>query len=396
MRCPSCGAIAHQHSMQCSECGAIQDKESADFSEQFQSSQTDIVEEPVLTNTTQKAQPARSLIEFPGVTRSVIPQWRKELGERVREVQERRAREVLLESGLDEPAPGDDESRTPLLELLPRAEIPPVNPIVAAALQRIERAHTQPRFSGNAAVALVAYDEQAEFELEIGPSTEDGDPVFINEEPDHASARSEKVHNLAVVPPQIPTQGGTPMSASMDIPTMDNSEVTEPIRKPKRLILGDLNDPALNYLDSIPVAICVDIPQRRSAPIGFRFLSGILDLAFVCLLSSPVLALLRLANIEWWDTRALLFAFGTLIVMGFLYFTISTAFTGRTLGMKAFSLRVVDARTGLIPTGGQSATRALIYMLSLASAGIALMYAFLDSDRHSAHDRFARTVVVRV
>lgn len=396
MRCPSCGAIDQQHSTQCSECGAIQDKEPVDFSEQFQSSQPDVVEKPAPTNTAQKTQPARSLIEFPGVTRAAIPQWRKELGERVREVQERRAREVLLESGQDEPGLGEDETRIPLLELLPQADVQPVNPIVAAALQRIERAHTQPRFSGNAAVALVAYDEQSEFGLGVASSTEDGSAVFLSEERHHPSTRVERVHNLAVVPPQISTQGEAPMSASMDIPTMDNSQVIEPTRRPKRLILGDVNDPALNYLDSIPVAVCVDIPQRRSAPIVFRFLSAVLDLAVVGLLSSPILALVMLTDLKWWDTRALMFASGTLIVMGFLYFTICTAFTGRTLGMRPFSLRVVDARTGLIPTGGQSATRALIYMLSLASAGIALMYTFLDSDRHSAHDRFARTAVVRV
>jgi hypothetical protein len=64
--------------------------------------------------------------------------------------------------------------------------------------------------------------------------------------------------------------------------------------------------------------------------------------------------------------------------------------------MKLFSLRVVDARTGLIPTGSQSAGRALVYMLSLLSAGIALMYAFVDSEKHTAHDRFTRTAVIRV
>src|SRR2546430_3214585 len=49
------------------------------------------------TETMKKVQPARSLIEFPGVTKNSVPQWRKELGERVREVQERKAREAFLE-----------------------------------------------------------------------------------------------------------------------------------------------------------------------------------------------------------------------------------------------------------------------------------------------------------
>src|SRR2546430_16938265 len=89
------------------------------------------------TETMKKVQPARSLIEFPGVTKSSIPQWRKELGERVREVQERKAREALLEDRETGALVGEEESRTPLLELLPRGDMPPVNPLVRAALQRI-------------------------------------------------------------------------------------------------------------------------------------------------------------------------------------------------------------------------------------------------------------------
>jgi uncharacterized RDD family membrane protein YckC len=81
--------------------------------------------------------------------------------------------------------------------------------------------------------------------------------------------------------------------------------------------------------------------------------------------------------------------------MGFLYLTISVAFTGRTLGMKLLSLRVIDARTGLIPTGSQSAGRSLVYLLTLTAAGVALMYTFINRERQSVHDRFTRTAVIR-
>jgi uncharacterized RDD family membrane protein YckC len=125
-------------------------------------------------------------------------------------------------------------------------------------------------------------------------------------------------------------------------------------------------------------------------------ISALLDLFFVALVSSPVVALVKLTDLKWQDSRTIAFAISTYIVIGFIYLTIATAFTGRTLGMKLFSLRVVDARTGLIPTGGQSVARALIYMLSIASAGIALIYTLLDSEKYAAHDRLTRTAVVRV
>jgi len=359
------------------------------------------MEETTPTEASQNVQPARSLIAFPGVTKSSVPQWRKELGERVREVQERKAREALLEDGETGPIVGEGESRTSLLELLPPVDAPPVNPLVAAALQRIERAHVQSRFSGNAAVAtMLDYEEQSEFGLEVPSSGDDatGFDVLLGEDPYHAYSRPEKIHNLAVVPPQVElvTSEPDPVDASVVAPVVDDAEPAKPASKPKRLILGDLNDPALNYLDSISVAIWLDVNERRSAPIFYRLLSAIMDIIVVCLLSSPAVLLVRMADLKWQDSRSLLFAVGTFTVMGFVYQTISTAFTGRTLGMKLFSLRVVDARTGLIPTGGQSAARALVYMLTLTSAGLALLYTFVDRERRTAHDRFTRTAVVRV
>ena len=47
---------------------------------------------------TQPREKKSTLIEFPGVSRSSVPEWRKEISERVREVQERRAREAAREA----------------------------------------------------------------------------------------------------------------------------------------------------------------------------------------------------------------------------------------------------------------------------------------------------------
>src|SRR5205085_2959713 len=87
------------------------------------------------------AEKKSTLIEFPGVSRSSVPEWRKELSERVREVQERRAREAAREAAEAERHRLESSADQPQLELLPPAEMPPMNPLVAAALKRIERAH---------------------------------------------------------------------------------------------------------------------------------------------------------------------------------------------------------------------------------------------------------------
>ena len=374
MRCPACGAFYQELSERCPECGAIQNENQVEPS-QIQSEQADIWEETGAPSVVHKApappRASRSLIEFPGVNRSALPQWRKELGERVREVHERRAREAILEAGGTEPLFCELENNpAPTLELLPQAEAPQLNPIVVAALQRIERARSQP--IGNAAMATVAtavvYEEQAEFEVDLAPADET-----------IPTTKPERVHNLAVVP--------TPIVMTTDIPQ-------EP-RKPTRLI-DDSNDPALNYLDSVRTTKTLEIREYRSAPIYLRMPAALLDILLICLLSAPFMALTRLTDLQWRNPRVIAFAAGTFLVVGFLYLTISIAFTGRTLGMKLFSLRVVDARTGLIPTGAQSAGRALIYVLTLASGGLVLVYMFINRERHTAHDRFTRTAVIRV
>lgn len=383
MRCSACGAFYRERSVRCPECGAIQDESATEPGRLSQPEPIEIVEEstPQVSKPTQQRPAApranRSLIEFPGVNRSSLPEWRKELVERVREVQERRAREAALEAGETEPLFSQLEAKTgPMLELLSPADAPPVNPIVVAALRRLERARAQP--IGNAAVATaVAYNHQPDMELDLAPADDAG--VLTTPKP-------ERVHNLAVVPTPAP-----PPAELMETTTVATSE---PAPRPRRII-DDQNDPALNYLDSIPTSVTVDRSEYRAAPMFRRILSAFADLAVVCLFSSPFLALTKLANLDWRNPKIIGFAAGTFMVVGFLYLTVGIAFTGRTLGMKLFSLRVVDARTGLIPTGGQSAGRACLYMLSLASAGIALLYAFVDSEKYTAHDRVSRTAVIR-
>jgi len=314
-----------------------------------------------------------SLIEFPGLNRSSLPEWRKELGERVREAQEKRAQKALREAAEIASLFSELEPKAaPTLELLPQAEIAPMNPLVVAALRRIERAHSQP--GGNAAAAIaLAYEEQPTLDLNTTP-----DNCVIDE----VVSKPERVHNLAVVP--------TPEVTAFEVPP---EPAPEP-RKPRRLI-DDRNDPCLNYLDSISTAVLVESREYDSAPLFRRLLSAVTDLLVVGLLSSPFLALTGLTNFQWQNPRVIGFAAGTLLVVGFLYLTVSVALTGRTLGMKLFALRVIDARTGLIPTGSQSAGRSLFYLLSLASAGIALMYLLINHEKHTMHDRFTRTAVIR-
>src|SRR3979409_1202414 len=103
MRCPACGAFYKERSVRCPECGALQNESLSQSTQKAQPVPIQIVEK--IASPEPKHSPAKTrvirertaaLLEFPKGNRSSLPEWRRELGERVREVQERRAREAIL------------------------------------------------------------------------------------------------------------------------------------------------------------------------------------------------------------------------------------------------------------------------------------------------------------
>ena len=327
------------------------------------------------TRTTEKKS---TLIEFPGVSRNSMPEWRKELSERVREVQEKRARDAAREAAEAERQRVEAAINSPQLELLPPTPMPAMNPLVAAALRRIERAHQtapaesrQPRTTLATAVAYAPEREENDMSETVLPDPQLAfEPEIPVAEPE--TVVIEKPHHLAVVP---------------------MVEEVEPVRPPKRLIKDDPNDPALNYLDSIAKNIRVDELEKRSASAFRRIVCALLDLIFCVLLSAPIAGAIYLTGTNLRDTRAIGVLAGSVIVVTFLYLTLMTALTGRTWAMRLLKMRVIDTKTGLIPTGGQSIGRSFFYLISLATV-IGIFFALVSREGYTAHDRFTRTAVV--
>lgn len=333
-------------------------------------------------DSTRATEKRSTLIEFPGVSRNPMPEWRKELSERVREVQEKRAREAAREAAEAERQRIEAAVNPPQLELLPPAPMPAMNPLVAAALKRIERAHqtapSESRQRGTTLATAVAYAPEREDNdmsdtvpstpaLAFEPEVPEVEPVVT----------VEKTHHLAVVAVSEPVA----------------PPVAEPPRAaPKRLIRDD-NDPALNYLDSISKTLCVDDLNHSSASAFRRIVCALLDLIFCALLSSPIAGAMYLTGSNLRDPQVIGVLAGSVIVATFLYLTLLTALTGRTWAMRLLSLRVIDTKTGLIPTGGQSIGRSFFYLLSLATV-VGIFFALVSREGYTVHDRFTRTAVV--
>ncbi|HJU92958.1 MAG TPA: RDD family protein [Pyrinomonadaceae bacterium] len=326
----------------------------------------------------QPAEKKSTLIEFPGVSRNSVPEWRKELSERVREVQEKRARDAARQAAEAERRRMEAAINPPQLELLPPAEMPAMNPLVAAALKRIERAHQTPPAQnhqpGTTLAAAIAYAPEREENDAIETVPPDPQLMFEADVPDEEVPVVPEKPHLAVVPPSEPV-----------VPKV------EPRKVPKRVIVE--NDPALNYLDSISRTVRVDDIATRRASVFRRLVCALLDLVFCGLLSSPIGLAMHFTGNDLQDTRVIAVLAGSVIVVTFIYLTLMTALTGRTWAMRLLSLRVIDTKTGLIPTGGQSIGRSIFYLISLAT-GVGILFVLLSREGYTAHDRFTRTAVI--
>jgi uncharacterized RDD family membrane protein YckC len=331
---------------------------------------------------TQPRERKSTLIEFPGVSRNSVPEWRKELSERVREVQERRARDAAREAADAERHRVESDVNPPQLELLPPAEMPAINPLVVAALKRIERAHQtaptetrQPRTTLATAIAYAPAREDNDMNEIVGPPTTQltfEPEIAIEEIPiEEPPPAVEKTH-LVVVPPVEPAPAPS---------------------APKRLIRDDPNDPALNYLDSISRNLRVEDSPAKSASAFRRLVSAVLDLIFCGILTSAIAGAIYLTGNNVRDPRALIVLGGSFVVVSFIYLTLMTALTGRTWAMRLLSMKVIDTKTGLIPTGGQSIGRSFFYLLSLATV-LGILTALFSREGYAAHDRVTRTAVI--
>jgi uncharacterized RDD family membrane protein YckC len=329
------------------------------------------------------ANPASRLIAFPG---RAVPAWRKQLSQRVREVQERKAREAAEELAAAQEA-GLVSCALPSgqLELVPDLEQPVMNPIVSKALERLDRARR-----GEAIPA--GYGQAAGTAPALSPDTEDlTDEEFLTAQPKT---------KLTVVAPTTPdpTIEADVESVSPEIDPASNGPVVARIvsseRKPVRVISED--DSALSYLDTCLSLPALSTDTRGDLPsLSRRFFGGVLDLILIALMVSPAVAAVYYSGSKWTDPRVIELLGGITLATMFAYMTMSIAFTGRTLAMRILSLRTIDLRTGLIPTGGQSIGRALGFVFSLALLGLGQAYALIDPDKRTVYDRLSNTIVVR-
>jgi len=412
MQCPSCRAVYSNGLDVCPRCKTPALKSPAEtVAEPIVTSEEKIatsptasvsgIEETEAIPSRAAAQATSTLIEFPGVSRASRPQWRKELSERVREIQERRARdaesdnEEALRKQIKQPAA---EVAAPQLGLVPQQDAPAMNPIVAAALKRLERARQsqpsmpRPRASMGGAAAAIARVAEEQYQTDPKPAlaqvaapspvptAEPSQPVKAEKAVETKAVEPAREHSLIIVPAQPATK----------VTVQPNKP------EPKRIIPEAAEKTLPKVLDE--EATSEDFNEELyddRAPVLSRIAGSGIDLLVVAFASSPFAAIIELTNGNWGDWRVMASMGGIVLVVMFLYLTAATALAGRTWGMSLVSLRAVDADTGLPPTTKQSVGRALLYIVSLITLGLGLLYALFDAEGRTAHDHLSGTAVVR-
>ena len=131
------------------------------------------------------------------------------------------------------------------------------------------------------------------------------------------------------------------------------------------------------------------------APFAMRFNAGLFDLIIGSFASLILLAPFMLTGGEWFSFKGFLaFAVTSSIVM-FIYMTLTTGFYGRTLGMRLFSLELIDIEENDYPTFHQAAVNSAVYLLSLLFGGIGFLTVPFNEEKRAVHDLVSGTIVVR-
>lgn len=131
------------------------------------------------------------------------------------------------------------------------------------------------------------------------------------------------------------------------------------------------------------------------APLAMRFNAGFFDLIIGGFASFILLSPFLLSGGAWFSLAGFLAFAAALAIVMFVYLTAAIGFFGKTLGMRLFSLELVDAEESAYPTMHQAAVSSSVYLLSLAFGGIGLLPIFFNEERRAAHDIVSGTILIR-
>lgn len=131
------------------------------------------------------------------------------------------------------------------------------------------------------------------------------------------------------------------------------------------------------------------------APFSMRFGAGLFDLIIAAFASMLLLSPFAFRGAEWSTLSGGLVFAATLAIVSFLYMTACVGFVGKTLGMRLFSLELVDAVENEYPTLHQAAINTSVFLVLLPFLGAGFATTFFNEENRALHDLLSGTILVR-
>lgn len=349
-----------------------------------------------------------TLVDFQPKSKAV-PDWRLQLQNAVRQ---RRSDEIPGSATL-EMSPKREPRHAPVYGATAlRAEVVPEpetlsheNPKVANALRRIENSRRQ--FSNDPrperANTPPATAQPRSFPFNVVARS--GDIAA-----DQASPRATV--NVPMKPRLVESyEGGRKGYDTNKLPPL----ATPQIRRPAEGVLESIaerSSPEFSEMIQTVVAIAksefesieeqdsiIEEPEVEDAddlaPLSMRFTAGLFDMIIGGFITALALSPVLLSTNSWFSLSGAIATVAIYGIVMFTYLTLTIGLRGRSIGMRLFSLEVIDAAENEYPSLHQAAVSSAVFLLAFPFLGIGFLPAFLNEERRAAHDLISGTILVR-
>lgn len=286
------------------------------------------------------------------------------------------------------------------------------NDKLAAALKRIEQSrqlYTEPAAPQKSAQAAPA-TKNYPFNV-VAPSVNPPRPAAEKKATVNVLPKPKLVSSLRLGKEVLDTNKLPPIPDSIKISSSFDKPFSAHMRDSGPLSEEVIHVPKIEeeLIEEAPVEIletAVDTPAdivvetdvneiEDLAPFAVRFNAGLFDLIIGGFASLTLLSPFVLMGGNWFTWAGFFGFLATSAVVMFIYLTASLGLFGKTLGMRIFSLEVVDIEESQYPTFHQAALSSTIYLLSLAFGGIGFLTIPFNEEKRAIHDLLSGTIVVK-
>ncbi len=327
-----------------------------------------------------------------------FPEWRLKLQNAVRQRQSHEQTDTIIS---DMPpvrqtrlaTSGANALKAEIIEETAPVVAPHKNPTLNSALERIEKSRQQ----------FLAEEKPEAAPISPAPATRKNYPFHI----------AAKLPEVALKPAVVPATVNQPIKPKLAPSLRLDSEPLNTNKLPplptavksspgfaQRLMNSFVGETKTEEKAVKPIEISENIePQIEEiddcAPFSMRFNAGLFDLIIGSFATLILLSPFILTGENWLSFGGFFTFLAVCAVIMFGYMTIAVGYFGKTIGMRLFSLELIDIEGEEYPTMHQAAVSSAVYLLSLALGGIGFLTIPFNEEKRAAHDLISKTIVVK-